>query len=419
MDAHFEEMLRRLKLTKSQREDAYTKYQGVAKTLHKEYYDTEYNGSTKLLIGSYGKKTNIRPPTDVDLLFKLPGEIFEHYYNYNGNGPSALLQDIRAKLGKTYSTTEKISAWGKVVLVQFSEGKHNVELLPAYEVDGVFMIPNTEDGGSWDSFDARADLKAVADANSVTDKKARKLIRIIKRWRIQTKSLTMKSFNIEQSCLSFLKDHEVTNKPWSEVVSEFFTWFLAVSLEDVSQIQTAQSRAAKATEYEMQQKFVEACNEWRKVFGNKTFPAYSSSLVSVHALAISDISGSEEYIEDLYPVRTEPQHRVYITATVTGRGFRSHSLQTFLNMYAKLPKRLDILFQANNVPPGGTLMWKIRNFGTAARAANDLRGDIHPGLGLTRKESSKYLGTHYAECYVIQNGVCIAKSMLFVPIGDE
>jgi tRNA nucleotidyltransferase (CCA-adding enzyme) len=68
MDAHFIEMLRRLKLTKRQREDAKTKYTSVAKLLHNAFYNTEYNGSTKLLIGSYGKKTNIRPPGDVDLL---------------------------------------------------------------------------------------------------------------------------------------------------------------------------------------------------------------------------------------------------------------------------------------------------------------------------------------------------------------
>lgn len=419
MDAHFEEMLGRLKLTKPQRDDAYTKYQGVAKTLHKEYYETEYNGSTKLLIGSYGKKTNIRPPTDVDLLFKIPTEVFDHYYNYSGNGPSALLQDIRAKLGKTYSTTEKISAWGKVVLVEFSEGKHNVELLPAYEVGGVFMIPNTEDGGSWESFDARADIKAVADANSATDGKARKLIRIVKRWRIQTKSLTLKSFNIEQFCLSFLEDHDIVNKPWSEVVLEFFAWLATESTQDATQIQTAQSRAAKAVAYEQEEEFAKACNEWRKVFGNRTFPAYNTNLASVHALTVNEVSDNEEYIEDLHPVRIDPQHQVHITATVTGRGFRSHPLQTFLNKYAKLPKRLDILFHANNVPTGSTLMWKIRNFGAAAHAADDLRGEIRPGLGFTHKESSKYLGTHYAECYVIQNGVCIAKAMRFVPIGDE
>lgn len=420
MDAHFEEMLRRLKLTKSQREDARTKYHGVAKTLHKEFYETEYDGSTKLLIGSYGKKTNIRPPTDVDLLFKIPAETFDQYYNYNGNGASALLQDIRTKLSKTYPTAEKISAWGKVVLVQFSEGKHNVELLPAFEVDGgVFMIPNTEDGGSWESFDARADLAAVDSADAETGGKARKLVRIVKRWRKKTASLTLKSYDIEQYCLSFLKTNSVDNKTWSATVLEFFTWLAADSSKDISQIQTALSRATKAFEYEQNEQFVEACNEWRKVFGNRTFPAYSKSLSQVYRLAANDISEKEEYIEDLYPVRIDPRHALSVTATVTGRGFRSHSLHAFLQKYLRLPKQLDIIFTANNVPSDSKLFWKIRNFGTAAREAGDLRGEIHEGVGTQRKESSKYLGTHYAECYAVQNGVCVARALQFVPIGED
>lgn len=419
MDAHFEEMLRRLKLTTKQKEDALTKYQSVARTLYNEYYESDYNGGTKLLIGSYGKKTNIRPPTDIDLLFKLPAEVFDQYYNHNGNGSSALLQDIKAKLSKKYTTTEKISAWGKVVLVQFSKGKHNVELLPGYEVDGVFMIPNAENGGSWESFDARADLRAVADASASTNRKARKLIKIIKRWRIQTTSLSIKSFGIEQFCLLYLEDHNITSMTWSEVISSFFTWLNSVATDDLTQIQTALSRAKKAVEYEAQDKPMKACDEWRKVFGSRTFPAYNKDLVSINALEANDASAHEQYIEDIHPVRIDPQHQTYITAKVTGRGFRDHSLQAFVSKYVNLPKHLDIVFQANNVPSDSNVLWKVRNFGAAARADDGLRGQIHTGVGLTRKESSKYLGTHYVECYVIQNEVCVAKAMQFVPIGTK
>jgi len=123
MDAYFVEMLNRLKLTVKQKEDAVTKYTNVSKLLHNEFYETDYNGSTKLLIGSYGKHTNIRPPEDVDLLFKIPESIYVQYED----SPGALLQRIRNVLNKTYTTTEEIHAWGKVVLIQFSDGTHNVE----------------------------------------------------------------------------------------------------------------------------------------------------------------------------------------------------------------------------------------------------------------------------------------------------
>src|SRR6266536_4105982 len=117
MDAYFVEMLRRLKLTKRQRDDAITKYTGVAETLHAAFYGGAYNDSCKLLIGSYGKRTHIRPPGDVDLLFKIPLETFEQYDNHAWNGQAALLQRVRTVLNKKYRTIEKIAAWGKVVLV--------------------------------------------------------------------------------------------------------------------------------------------------------------------------------------------------------------------------------------------------------------------------------------------------------------
>lgn len=419
MDAYFEEMLKRLRLTKPQRRDAITKYTQVSKLLHSKFYDTEYNGSTKLLIGSYGKKTNIRPPTDVDLLFKIPAETYEQYFNYEGNGPSTLLQHIRDILRDKYTTTDKISAWGKVVLVKFSDGTHNIELLPGYEIDGVFQIPNSEDGGSWESFDARADLEAVRSANVRTDGKARKLIKIIKRWRKQTASVATKSYEIEQLCLAFLKTYDIASKSWSETVHDFFSWLATATDKDSSQIQTALARAAKARKHEDEGKFAEACNEWRKVFGNRTFPVYSKHLSEIYKLALHDISPTEEYIEDRYPVRIDPQHQLTISATVTGKGFRSHPLQTFLNKYLRLPKHLDIVFSAHNVPVNGQLFWKVRNFGEAARLAGELRGQIHDDIGLQRQESSKYLGTHYAECYAVVDGICVARALQFVPIGDE
>lgn len=418
MNEHFEEMLRRLKLTKNQKKDASIKSTGVAEYLHDQFYDTKYTGSTKLLIGSYGKKTNIRPPTDVDLLFKIPAETFDQYYNYSGNGPSALLQDIRTRLSKKYTTTEKISAWGKVVLIKFSDGKHNVELLPAFDVGDVFMIPNSEDGGSWESFDARADLDAVSDANTNTGGKARKLIKIIKRWRIETKSLSIKSFEVEQACLSFLETYDVSGKTWATIIHSFFGWFATASDKDVSQIQTALSRSAKAIEYEENEKFADACNEWRKVFGNRVFPAYDKNLMKVRQLMAIDTHENEEFIEDLYPVRIDPANQLSISATISGKGFITRPLQEFINKYLKIPKHLSITFTVNGAPQGSQMLWKIRNFGAAARIANDLRGKITKG-GLTHNESSKYIGMHYAECYAILNGVCVARAMQFVPISEE
>ena len=72
LDGHFNLLLRRIKLTKVQNKDLETKMNGVARCLHGAYYESKYDGATKYLIGSVGKKTNIRPPKDIDILFKIP-----------------------------------------------------------------------------------------------------------------------------------------------------------------------------------------------------------------------------------------------------------------------------------------------------------------------------------------------------------
>lgn len=417
MNEHFEEMLRRLKLTKPQRVDARTKYGTIAKLLHDEFYDTEYTGGTKLLIGSYGKRTNNRPPADIDLLFKIPLEVYEQHEQ----SPGSLLQRVRKVIGDHYTTTEKISAWGKVVLVKFPDGKHDVELLPGYEIGGVFMIPNTENGGSWDSFDVRADLAVVEESDVETGGKTRPLIRIVKRWAKNTKTVTIKGFEIEKYCADFLKTYDYGAASWAQLVADFFKWLQKITTQDATQIQTAVTRTTNALAYESQEKYKDACNEWRKVFGDRTFPAYSPDLGKITALANQFAVAGEMHIENLYPVRIDPAHSVTIHSTVSGKGFRPYTVKEFLERFFRFPKHMDLTFAATtNVPGKVRTFWKVRNFGEEAERLNQLRGEITEGTGLNkRSEKTRYLGDHYVECYIVKDGVCVAKDLQFVPIGAE
>ncbi|MBH1956125.1 hypothetical protein I8H84_00945 [Candidatus Saccharibacteria bacterium] len=418
MDAYFDEMLRRLKLTKAQKKDAVTKYTNVAKILHSEFYDSEYTGSTKLLIGSYGKRTNIRPPEDVDLLFKIPEEIYLKYEE----SPSALLQRIRNRLGKTYTTTEEIHAWGKVVLVKFTDGKHNIELLPAFDIEGVFMIPNTIGEGSWESFDVRTEMRAVQDSNMKTGGVTRKLIKFAKRWSKHAKTVTIKSYRIEELVIKFLDQYELDDMHWSGLVKDFFNWLGACQDDDVAanskQIVTALSRATKAVDYEVNDRTEDACNEWRKVFGNRTFPAASATLERVFELRAAQKSDKEMFIEDMHPVRIDPSISLTVDADFVGTSAPAHPFAAFIRGHSLLPKRKGILFKAHVVGVDGySLKWKVRNFGVEAERVGQLRGEIYDGTGMTRREGTLYEGIHYVECYVIKNGVCVAREMQLVPIG--
>lgn len=280
MEKEFKKFCNDIRLTTNQKEDAKKKYKGVCKTLHKEYYESEYDGKTKLLFGSYKTKTNIRPLTemqDVDVIFKIPQETFNKFDNYESNGQSALLQEIKDILNETYSTTDKIRAWSKVVLVKMTKCTHNVEVLPALEnEDSTFTIPNSKNGGSWDNFDPRKQVEEFQTSNDDTNGLTAELGRMMKSWVRNTSTMDYSSYELLGLVIIFLgtefKDG-AEYEDYHEVVKNFLDYVkLRCSDDDRKKhIQTAYNRAVKAIEYMEDDKPKEASEEWRKIFGDK-FP---------------------------------------------------------------------------------------------------------------------------------------------------
>ena len=279
MKKEFEKFSENICLTETQEKDAKTKYEGVCKKLHSSYYETKYDGSTKFLFGSYKTKTNIRPLTpeqDVDVIFKIPEETYEKFKAYDGNGPSALLQEIREILKEKYTTTDKIKAWGKVVLVQFDDNSHNVELLPAYEKsDNSFTIPNSSDGGHWEKFNPREEINSFQSSNTKTNGLTADIVRMLKAWVHNTTSLDYKSYLLQKDVIKFLSTNYKNGAKYSvysNVIKDFFDYLERNCDESIhSHVETALDRATKACFFESKEKFREASDEWRNIFGSE-FP---------------------------------------------------------------------------------------------------------------------------------------------------
>ena len=382
MKKQFETFNANLRLTSNQEDDAKIKYNGVCKTLHNYYYDSEYNGSTKFLFGSYKKKTNIRPivkEQDVDVLFYMPDNEFEKYNDYKSNGQSALLQKIKDILCATYTTTDTIKGWGKVVLVEFSENKHNVELLPTWEnADGTFKIPNSENGGSWDTFDPREDISLFQTSNKKTNGLTAQLSRMIKSWKRNTTSVTLKSFEIEQYVIAFLESNYEQSDELSKISKNFFEYLSnQVDESNKSNVQTALNRANKALDFEKNNKYDKACDEWKKVFG-ALFPKWNRSVKL--AESDEDYSRYEQYIEDMFEQDLSLGYKLKIECNVLQDGFRKMPLFELLNRYILKPsKKLEFSIKSHNVPAPFQVYWKVRNFGKEARY--DLRGEIKKDEG--------------------------------------
>ncbi|MBK7977446.1 MAG: nucleotidyltransferase [Deltaproteobacteria bacterium] len=107
------------------------------------------------------------------------------------------------------------------------------------------------------------------------------------------------------------------------------------------------------------------------------------------------------------------------TATLERSGFRVREVQSDSD---SLPKGCTVTFNAEtDVSDPDAVYWQIGNTGDEAAAARDLRGgfvedSIEAGQvgGLTRRESTKYTGSHTVECFVVKRGYCVARSGPFV-----
>ena len=277
MKEQFIKFSENIRLTANQETDAQTKYLGVCKALHKSYYENNYDGKTKFIFGSYKTNTNTRPLSDnqdVDVIFKIPEETYKRFKDYEGNGPSVLLQEIKDILRKAYPKTAEIKAWGKIVFVKFADNTHNIEVMPAFELDDkTFIIPNSEDGGSWDEFDPREEIDTFQSSNGKTNSLTADLTRMMKTWVKNTSSLNYKSYDLLNDIIGFLDSNYKSGADFSDyhlVIRDCFEYLKTncdSSLE--SNLKTALERAEKAVDFIDKAKPKEASLEWRKIFGNE------------------------------------------------------------------------------------------------------------------------------------------------------
>lgn len=158
---------------------------------------------------------------------------------------------------------------------------------------------------------------------------------------------------------------------------------------------------------------------WQGVFGVAFRPgAERKSLQPAYRAVVP--WGGEQRIDAWpfnHPVRLDSRYSVRVIGRVTGlatnngvrhRGFGPYDLPTRGN---RVKKGLSLRFAAStNVPKPYNLFWKVRNGGAEAARVNELRGEITPGGDSNEKtETTKYTGIHYVECYVVKDGVVLAK----------
>lgn len=157
------------------------RYHSITKRINLDYWGSSSDTANSLYVGSFGRDTEIST-SDIDMLIRLPYETYKKFDSYISNGQSALLQEVKHVIEKTYSVTS-LKADGQIISVPFSDGI-NFEILPAFlNKDGSYTFANTHDGGSWKTTDPKAEIQAINDRNNSCNHNLKQLCKMARAWK--------------------------------------------------------------------------------------------------------------------------------------------------------------------------------------------------------------------------------------------
>lgn len=158
------------------------RYKSITKRLNTDFWATDSDTSHSLYVGSYGRNTAIQSTSDFDMIFQLPYSYYEKYSKYNSNGQSALLQEVRTSIKKTYSATD-IGADGQVIEVSFADGV-TFQVVPAFiNRNNSYTYPDSNAGGRWKTTNPKPEIEAIRDRNKECNNNLIPLCRMMRSWK--------------------------------------------------------------------------------------------------------------------------------------------------------------------------------------------------------------------------------------------
>lgn len=394
----------------------------ITKALNKEFRDSESDTSNRLMVGSWGRNTAINGISDLDFIYILPKSLYEDAHKTGG--AQKILTRTREAILKHYSMTN-VSVSQLVVVVQFSNFKFEVQ--PCFEAeDNSFEFPDTY-ADSWKRTDPRSEIAEMKKLNDDTSGNARILCRLTRAWK-RKHSVKMGGLLIDTLVWRFFQQTDQYSDQtilYDQMLFDFFTFLGGLPKQSVwyalgsnQQVKAAHFQAKAKKAARLCQEAIDAEDtdsmpkKWRKVLG-RFVPLDNEKQIS----SSEEYIDTEEFIEDLYPIDLE--YDVELRCVVTQRGFRTWILQDLLNQNLPLlpQKKLEFSIIDCTVPEPYNVYWKVLNRGEEAYIRNDVRGQIIKGTtSVSRIEHTHFSGNHYVECYIVKNGIVVARAHQEVPI---
>lgn len=422
----FEELLANLKVGDTAATVA-TRRDEITKALNKDFRSKDGCTDHRLMVGSYGRHTAIKGVSDLDLIFVLPPGI---RLDYDGDtGPRRLLERVRDDLKARHKNTS-IRVDQCVVRVQFTSNAFKFEVQPAFENDdGSFDYPDTM-SESWKLTKPRDEIAATKECNDRTSTNMRHLARMTRAWK-NMNGVNIGGLLIDTLVYRFFAqtgDYDSAGTGSFDLMARDFFEFLKdepdkdyyLALGSGQRVKVKarfQPKAAKA--YNRCLEAIEdegkttANKKWREVFG------IAVPLVAAVSEEAESYRDTEQFIEDMHPV--DITEVLVIDCEVTQDGWRPMRLREMLRRGTVLKANRSLKFRVIRctVSEPYELKWKVLNRGTEAEHRDMVRGQIvDSSKPSVRTEHSDFKGKHVVECYVVKDGVVVARDSIDVPISN-
>lgn len=407
-------------------------YRAITKRLNKDFWGIDSEEQHCLQVGSYGRHTAIRDVSDLDMVFVLPQSVYDRVSKVNGNGPSQLLQEVRKSLKERYPTSD-IRAAQQVVQVHYE--KYRVEVLPAFkQADGRYRYGDANDGGSWDNYcNPRAEIDALNTQNNTSNRNLKRVCKMLRAWK-NKHGAPMSGMLIDTLVNKFFQeDTSYNNKSYSSypaLARDVFAFLGNLDEQDYwlapgsrSRVQTkgkfqrkAKKAAAKCQDALDAEKDAKKVKLWKEVFGRR-FPSLQTESVAKAFVEARHHAKTEQFIEDLYPVDIQYNLDIECIVAYAGNEETRYRFMESVFSWLKLGRSLTFRIVSCNVPEPYEVFWKVRNVGAVAERRNMIRGHITRDTGRRQSvETTSFGGEHFVECYVIKDGICVARDLIEVPI---
>ncbi len=381
------------------------------------------------LSGSYAKHTAIRPAKsdkkrDVDIIVVIA-------YDSDKNSGD-VLEELREVLRKssTYDTA-KIQHHS----VGIEMGQISIDVVPVIqdsEDAEVYYIGDSEEC-NWTITDPKGHKQWSTTINQDNNEKYKPLVKIFKWWRRANcpedvkypKGITLEKLIADNIGDSSGSTEDLLIETFENIVTAY-----KESYTDIGLIPTLVDPSDKIDGNDLLKgytaddfrKFIEKIDEhlkllneegtendtWRIILGTE-FPKETSAK-SAYNLIVCEKAVHRQPM----PWPFSRGNAAFIKLVV--RDKNSHIVEYESNGQP-LPKDYSLCFQASTgTKPPYTVKWQITNTGEEARQAECLRGNFEnsdDGKN-TKHETTSYTGSHSVQCFIVKNGICVAKSNPYI-----